>query len=275
MALKSYKPVTPGQRYKTTVTRDSLTTDRPEKGLTTGSKRISGRDSAGRISVRRRGGGHKRRYRAVDFKRDKWDIPGKVASIEYDPNRSAFIALVVYADGEKRYILAPKNLTVGMPVVTSEHAPIRPGNCMPLESMPLGTVIHNIELQKGHGGQLARSAGASAVIVASDKDYVTVKLPSDESRLVFKRCLATVGVVGNEDHMNVTIGKAGRSRWMGRRPKVLGVSMNPVDHPHGGGEGHTNGGRHPVSPTGQPTKGYKTRKKRKTSSRFIVKRRGK
>ncbi len=275
MALKTYKPVTPGQRYKTTVTRDALTADKPEKNLTSGSKRISGRDSAGRISVRRRGGGHKRRYRAVDFKRDKWDVPGTIRSIEYDPNRSAFIALVVFADGEKRYILAPKNVGVGTSVVTSEHAPVRPGNCMPLESMPLGTVVHNIELQKGHGGQLARSAGASAVIVASDKDYVTVKLPSDETRLVFKRCLATVGVVGNEDHMNVTIGKAGRSRWMGRRPKVLGVSMNPVDHPHGGGEGHTNGGRHPVSPTGQPTKGYKTRKKRKTSSRFIVKRRGK
>lgn len=275
MALKSYKPVTPGQRYKTTVTRDSLTTDKPEKNLTSGSKRISGRDAAGRISVRRRGGGHKRRYRAVDFKRDKWNIPGTVASIEYDPNRSAFIALVVYADGEKRYILAPKNVSVGTTILTAENAPVRPGNCLPLESMPLGTVIHNIELQKGHGGQLARSAGASAVIVASDKDYVTIKLPSDESRLVFKRCLATVGVVGNEDHMNVTIGKAGRSRWMGRRPKVLGVSMNPVDHPHGGGEGHTNGGRHPVSPSGQPTKGYKTRKKRKTSSRFIVKRRGK
>ena len=275
MALKDYNPITPGQRFRTSVVRDDITSDRPEKALTKGKGSKAGRDSAGRISVRRKGGGHKRKYREIDFKRDKDGIPGTVRTIEYDPNRSAYIGLVVYRDGEKRYILIPRGVSVGDEVVSGESAPVRPGNCLPLEAMPLGTTVHNVELQKGRGAQLARSAGARATIVAREGDYVTIRLPSSETRMVFKRCVATVGVVGNEDHMNVRLGKAGRMRWLGKRPEVRGVSMNPVDHPHGGGEGHTNGGRHPVSPTGKPTKGYKTRKKRKSSNKFIVKRRAK
>lgn len=275
MALKDYNPITPGQRFRTSVVRGEITNERPEKRLTKGKGAKAGRDSAGRISVRRQGGGHKRRYRQIDFKRDKEGVPGSVRTIEYDPNRSAYIALVVYRDGEKRYILVPRGLSVGDEVVSGDSAPVRAGNCLPLENMPLGTTVHNVELQKGRGGQLARSAGARAVVVAREGDYVTLRLPSGETRMVFKRCVATVGVVGNEDHMNVRLGKAGRMRWLGKRPEVRGVSMNPVDHPHGGGEGHTNGGRHPVSPSGKPTIGYKTRKKRKSSSKFIVKRRGK
>jgi len=273
MALKTYKPNTPGQRYKTTLKFDELTDKPSEKALTKGRKYRAGRDSNGRISVRRKGGRVKRKYRQIDFLRDKHDVPALVKAIEYDPNRSANIALLFYADGEKRYIIAPKGLEVGMTVQSGPNAEPRLGNALPMERIPVGTVVHNVELQYGKGGQLARSAGASATIVAAEGDYVTVKLPSGEMRLVFKRCRATVGVVGNEDHMNVTLGKAGRSRWLGRRPKVRGIAMNPVDHPLGGGEGSTAGGRHPVSPWGTPTKGYKTRKKRKKSSRMIVKKR--
>ncbi len=273
MALKEYKPNTPGLRYRLSLDYSELDKKEAEKALRKGRGRTSGRDSNGRISVRRRGGGNKRAYRQVDFKRDKENIPGTVTAIEYDPNRSANIALIVYADGEKRYIIAPRGLQKGATVVAGDSAAPTVGNCLPLESVPLGTTVHNVELQLGRGGQLARSAGASAVVVAKERDYVTVKLPSGETRLVFRRCRATIGSVGNEDHMNVSLGKAGRSRYLGKRPKVRGVVMNPVDHPHGGGEGRTSGGRHPVSPWGVPTKGYKTRKKRKSSSKFIVKRR--
>ncbi len=275
MALREYKPNTPGLRYRTTLDFGDLDKKPAEKKLRKGSSSSGGRDSAGRISVRRRGGGHKRAYRDVDFKRDKENVPGTIKSIEYDPNRSANIALVVYSDGEKRYILAPRGLERGSTIVAGDQAPPTVGNCLPLESVPLGTTVHNVELQFGRGGQLARSAGAGAVVVAKEKDYVTLKLPSGEMRMVFRRCRATIGAVGNEDHMNTSLGKAGRSRHLGRRPKVRGVVMNPVDHPHGGGEGRTSGGRHPVTPWGTPTKGYKTRKKRKSSSKFIVKRRGK
>jgi large subunit ribosomal protein L2 len=248
-----------------------LTTDKPEKSLTSGRKERAGRDSNGRISVRHKGGGHKRRYRTIDFKRDKIGIPGKVATIEYDPNRSANIALVVYADGDKRYIIAPKGLVSGARVLSGPDAPIEPGNALPLENIPLGFTVHNIELTLGRGGQIARSAGSGALIAAKEGDYVTVKLPSGEMRMVFKKCYATVGTVGNEDHMNTQLGKAGRKRWLGVRPTVRGMAMNPVDHPHGGGEGK-NKGIHPVSPWGQPTKGFKTRNKHKPSSRFIVSR---
>ena len=273
MGIKTYNPVTPGLRGTTGLTFEEITKTCPEKGLTKGKSSSAGRNSAGRISVRRRGGGHKRRYRNIDFSRDKHGVPGLVAAIEYDPNRSAHIALIHYRDGEKRYILAPRGIEVGQEVMSGDSAPPQAGNALPLERIPLGSVVHNVELELGRGGQLVRSAGTSATLVAKEDDYVTVKLPSGEMRMVFKKCSATIGVVGNEDHMNISYGKAGRSRWMGHRPKVRGVVMNPVDHPHGGGEGRTSGGRHPVSPWGMPTKGYKTRKKRKQSSRFIVKRR--
>ena len=273
MGIKNYKPRTPSLRYKTGLTFDEITSTKSEKSLTVGLTKNAGRGAGGRISVRRRGGGHKRKYRVIDFKRDKVGIPGKVASIEYDPNRTANIALVVYADGEKRYILAPKGITVGREVLSGPQAPIEIGNALPLENVPLGMNVHNVELELGRGGQLVRSAGLSASVAAKEGDYVTLKLPSGEMRMVFKKCTATLGIVGNEDHMNVTLGKAGRSRWMGKRPKVRGVVMNPHDHPHGGGEGKTSGGRHPVSPWGVPTKGYKTRKKSKSSSKFIVKKR--
>lgn len=273
MAIKTYRPMTPTQRFKTSLVFDDLSKNNPEKSLVKGKKQNAGRGSSGRISVRRRGGGHKRKYRIIDFKRNKIDIPAKVFSIEYDPNRSANIALIAYKDGEKRYILATKGMKIGDQIVNGPNAPIENGNTMPLENIPLGRTIHNIELQLGKGGQLVRTAGGSALIVAKEKDYVTVKLPSGEMRMVFKKCSATIGIIGNEDHMNVSLGKAGRSRWLGKRPKVRGVVMNPHDHPHGGGEGKTSGGRHPVSPWGVPTKGYKTRKKGKLSDKFIVKRR--
>lgn len=272
MALKKYNPTTPGQRFRVSLPYGEL--DAPsEKGLRSVSGFKAGRDTAGRISVRRRGGRHKRAYRVIDFRRDKLGVPGTVKTIEYDPNRSANIALVVYADGDKRYILAPRGLQRGQTVISAEDAAPSPGNAMPLRSVPLGTRVHNVELTLGRGGQLVRAAGAGATLVARDGDYVTLRLPSGETRLVFRECRATIGEVGNEDHMNTTLGKAGRSRWLGRRPKVRGVVMNPHDHPHGGGEGRTSGGRHPVTPWGRPTKGYKTRKKRKQSSKFIVKRR--
>jgi len=273
MGIKSYKPRTPSLRYKTTLTYEDVTAPKTEKSLTKGNGSKGGRGAGGRISVRRRGGGHKRKLRFIDFKRDKFGVPGVVKEISYDPNRTANIALVAYKDGEKRYILAPKGLKAGSTVISGEHAPLEAGNAMPLANMPLGMVVHNVEMHLGKGGQLVRTAGAGATIIAKEGDYVTLKLPSGESRMIFARCSATIGEVGNEDHMNVSLGKAGRARWLGKRPKVRGVVMNPVDHPHGGGEGRTSGGRHPVSPWGVPTKGYKTRKKKKSSDKFIVKKR--
>ena len=245
----------------------------PEKSLTKGKKSNGGRASNGRISVRHQGGGHKQRYRIIDFKRDKTGVPGVVASIEYDPNRSSSIALVKYVDGEKRYIISPKGLKVGQVIMAGPAAPIEVGNSLPLENIPMGITVHNVELTLGKGGQLARSAGASALLVGKEGDYITLKLPSGELRMVFKKCSATIGAVGNEEHMNERLGKAGRTRWLGIRPTVRGTVMNPVDHPHGGGEGRGKGFKQPVSPWGQPSKGYKTRDTHKPSSRFIVKRR--
>ena len=272
MPIKKYKPVTAATRYKSVLDFSEVTKTSPEKQLTSGHPGKAGR-AKGRISVRRRGGGHKRRYREIDFRRDKHGVPGLVEAIQYDPNRSANVALIKYADGERRYILAPRGLAVGAPVTSGETAPVEIGNNLPLHKIPLGVVVHNLELTVGRGGQLVRAAGAGATLMAKEGDYVTVRLPSGEARMVFRVCTATIGEVGNQDHMNVSLGKAGRSRWLGRRPKVRGVVMNPHDHPHGGGEGRTSGGRHPVSPWGMPTKGYKTRRKRKASSRFIVKKR--
>ena len=272
MALKKFNPTSPGRRFMTALTFEEITKDHPEKPLTESLKRSGGRNSRGRISIWFRGGGHKRRYRIVDFRRDKRDVPAKVAAIEYDPNRSARLALLHYADGEKRYILWPEGMKVGQEVVTGEGADILPGNCLPLKMIPAGTMVHNIELRSGKGGQMVRSAGAAAQVVAKEGDYAQVKLPSGEVRKVHIDCLATVGQVGNIDHKNVSFGKAGRQRWLGRRPHNRGVSMNPVDHPHGGGEGKTSGGRHPVSPWGKPTKGAKTRNNKRTQ-KFIVKRR--
>ncbi|MDR2500934.1 MAG: 50S ribosomal protein L2 [Treponema sp.] len=272
MGIKTYKPITPGMRQWISLDFSDLSKKtKPEKSLTAGRSERAGRDSQGRISVRHKGGGHKRRYRTIDFKRDKIGVPGKVATLEYDPNRSSHIALIKYADGEKRYIIAPKGLAVGSVVMSGPNAPIETGNALPLENIPLGFTVHNIELTLGRGGQMARSAGSGALIAAKEGDYVTLKLPSGEMRMVFKKCRATIGTVGNEDHMNIQFGKAGRKRWLGVRPTVRGMAMNPVDHPHGGGEGK-NKGMHPVSPWGQPTKGYKTRNKHKPSSRFIVSR---
>ena len=273
MAIKTYNPRTPSQRYRQSLTFDDITRSTPEKSLSSGKSSKAGRGAGGRISVRRRGGGHKRKYRAIDFKREKFGVPGKVAQIEYDPNRSANIALIHYLDGEKRYIICPKGLKVGDQIVSGADAPIEVGNALPLENIPVGRLVHAVELQLGRGAQMVRTAGGSALIAAKEGKYVTLKMPSGEMRMVLNKCMATIGEVGNEDHMNVKIGKAGRSRWMGNRPKVRGVVMNPVDHPHGGGEGKTSGGRHPVSPWGKPTKGFKTRKKHKSSGKFIVKRR--
>lgn len=274
MGIKSYKPTSAGRRHQTSSTFEEITTSTPEKSLLVSLRKSGGRNSFGRVTARHIGGGHKQKYRIIDFRRDKIDIPAKVASIEYDPNRSARIALLNYADGEKRYILAPLNLKVGDTVLSSEKADIKPGNTLPLRAIPLGTIIHNIELKVGKGAQLARSAGTFAQLMNKDGKYSLVKLPSGEVRMVLQECKATIGQVGNLDHENISIGKAGRSRWLGKRPKVRGVAMNPVDHPHGGGEGRTSGGRHPVTPWGIPTKGYKTRTN-KTSSRFIVKKRTK
>jgi len=272
MGIKTYKPITPGMRQYTSLDNSELTKGaKPEKNLTKGQKERAGRDSFGRISVRHKGGGHKRKYRDIDFKRDKIGVPGKVKTLEYDPNRSSNIALINYKDGEKRYIIAPKDLKPGAVIISGPDAPIEPGNALPLENIPLGFTVYNIELTLGKGGQMVRSAGTGALIAAKEGDYVTLKLPSGEMRMVFKKCYATIGSVGNEDHMNTTLGKAGRKRWLGVRPTVRGMSMNPVDHPHGGGEGRSKG-IHPVTPWGQPTKGYKTRKKHKPSSRFIVSR---
>jgi len=275
MAVKTYKPITPGQRFKSTSSFEEITRNDPEKSLLAPLKKTGGRNNNGRITSRHIGGGHRRHYRIIDFKRNKIDIPARVDSVEYDPNRSANIALLVYADGEKRYILAPHKLVVGSEIISSESAPIKVGNSLSLENIPAGSIVHNIEMKPGKGGQISRSAGAGAQIMAKEGDYVTLKLPSGEMRMIHKRCRATLGEVGNKEHENISIGKAGRSRWMGRRPKVRGVVMNPVDHPHGGGEGRSSGGRHPVTPWGKPTKGYKTRRKNKPSNKYIVARRKK
>ncbi len=275
MGIKKFKPITPTQRYKTVSSFEEITTDKPQKSLTKGKRRTSGRGAGGRISVRRRGGGHKKKLRTIDFKRDKHDIPGKIASIEYDPNRSARIALVNYADGEKRYILAPNKLEVGDTIMSGPDVKRAIGNALPIKNIPLGTIIHNVELKKNRGGQFVRSAGAYAQISSREGKYVAIKMPSGEQRLIFGECYATIGQVSNIDHEQVVIGKAGRNRWLGKRPKVRGVVMNPVDHPHGGGEGRTSGGRHPVTPWGKPTKGAKTRKKRKPSEKYIISRKKK
>ncbi|NOZ85281.1 MAG: 50S ribosomal protein L2 [Deltaproteobacteria bacterium] len=272
MGLKKYKPTSPGHRFMAVSDFSIITKTKPEKKLTEALRKSGGRNSNGRITVRHRGGGQKRRYRVVDFKRDKPDVPAKVAAIEYDPNRSARIALLHYADGEKRYILAPVNLSIGDTVLSGESAEIRPGNCLKLRDMPLGTEMHNIELKMGKGGQLVRSAGSSAQLLAKEGNYAQVRLPSGEVRMIHLDCRATVGQISNPEHEGMKIGKAGRTRWLGRRPKVRGVAMNPVDHPHGGGEGRTSGGRHPVSPWGVPTKGHRTRKNKMTDN-YIVKRR--
>ncbi len=273
--LKKYNPVTPGQRFRTNLDYSELSDVEPEKSLLEPLKKSGGRNNNGRITAWQRGGGHKRKYRRVDFRRDKHDIPARVATIEYDPNRSAHIALLIYADGEKRYILAPKGLRVGDVVSSGEaDVDIRTGNAMPLEKIPFGTEVHNVELRPGRGGQIARSAGASVRLMARDAGMAVLKMPSGEMRQVPQRCMATIGVVGNDQHENVQYGKAGKTRWQGRRPNVRGVVMNPVDHPMGGGEGRSSGGRHPCTPWGKPTKGYKTRKP-KESDKYIIKSRHK
>ena len=275
MPTKPYRPTSPGRRGMTVIKDKTLSKEQPEKSLTTSLPRSGGRNSFGRITTRFRGGGHKRLYRVIDFKRNKIGVPGKVVRVEYDPNRSARIALIAYADGDKRYILAPVGLAVGDPVQAGPGSDIRPGNALPLSLMPLGTTIHNIELKPGKGAQVARSAGASCQVMGREGQYVQVRLVSGEMRRILGTCMATVGQIGNLDHENVSVGKAGRSRWMGKRPHVRGVVMNPVDHPHGGGEGKSGQGNpHPVSPWGVPTKGFKTRKK-KQSSKFIISRRTK
>jgi large subunit ribosomal protein L2 len=274
MPIRSYKPTSAGRRFQTVQTFDEITSAKPHKPLIETLERSGGRNNRGHLTSWWRGGGHKRNYRIIDFKRDKFNIPGKVATVEYDPNRTSRIALVTYADGEKRYILHPIGLKVGDAVISGQSVDILPGNCLPLKNIPLGTLIHNVELKRGKGGQIARSAGSAVQLVAKEGPHASVKMPSGEIRLIDVECLATVGQVGNIDHENVSIGKAGRNRWLGHRPHVRGVAMNPVDHPLGGGEGKTSGGRHPVTPWGIPTKGYKTRRN-KRSDRFIVERRKK
>jgi large subunit ribosomal protein L2 len=269
MALKTYKPTTPSQRQLVLVDRSALYKGAPVKALTEGKSSTGGRNNNGRVTSRFRGGGHKKAFRVIDFKRRKFDAAAKVERLEYDPNRTAFIALVKYDDGEQAYILAAQRMAVGDMVVAGEHVDVKPGNAMPAGNIPVGTIVHNIELKIGKGGQIARSAGSYAQIVGRDGEYVILRLNSGEQRLVHGRCMATIGAVSNPDHMNISIGKAGRSRWLGRRPHNRGVTMNPVDHPHGGGEGRTSGGRHPVTPWGFPTKGKKTRKN-KSTTKFIV-----
>ncbi|RZP23684.1 50S ribosomal protein L2 [bacterium] len=273
MGVRNLKPVTPGSRFASRSDFSEITTDKPEKSLTVALRKKGGRNNTGRITVRRRGGGHKRRYRIIDYKRNKFGIKGKVATIEYDPNRSAYISLVHYDDGEKRYILSPLDISVGTIIVSGDKVPLKIGNALLLSNIPTGLFVHNVELIPGKGGQMVRTAGAYAQVMAHDNGYTTLKLPSGEVRLVPDQCMATIGQVGNRAFEQIVSGKAGRSRWLGRRPKVRGVVMNPVDHPHGGGEGKTSGGRHPVSPWGKPTKGYKTRKKNKKSNSMIIKRR--
>ena len=272
MPIRKFNPTSPGSRFQTVQTFDEITTDRPHKPLVEPLHRSGGRNNRGELTSWWRGGGHKRMYRVIDFKRDKRDIAAKVTTIEYDPNRTARIALLTYADGEKRYILHPIGLKVGDTIVAGANVDILPGNSLPLKNIPLGTLIHNVELKPGKGGQIARSAGSAVQLVAKEGDYASVKMPSSEIRKINVECYATIGQVGNLDHENVSIGKAGRSRWLGKRPHVRGVAMNPVDHPLGGGEGKTSGGRHPVTPWGKPTKGATTRKNKRTQQ-FIVKRR--
>jgi large subunit ribosomal protein L2 len=274
MPIRKFNPTSPGTRFQTVQVFDELTTTERHKPLVESLHSSGGRNNAGHLTSWWRGGGHKRMYRTIDFKRDKHDIPAKVSTIEYDPNRSARIALLTYADGEKRYILHPVGLKVGDTIVSGDNVDILPGNALPLKNIPLGTQVHNVELKPGKGGQIARSAGSSVQLVAKEGHYASVKMPSSEIRHIYIECYATIGQVGNLDHENVSIGKAGRSRWLGQRPHVRGVAMNPVDHPLGGGEGKTSGGRHPVSPWGQPTKGYKTRN-RKVTDKFIMQRRQK
>jgi len=273
MGVRLIKPTSPGNRFSTRSDFEQITTGQPEKKLTRALRKSGGRNNNGRITVRRRGGGHKRRYRVIDFKRDKFDIHAKVATIEYDPNRSANIALLYYSDGEKRYILAPQDLQVGDKLVSSSSAELKVGNALCLKNIPTGLTVHNIEMYPGKGAQLVRSAGTGAQIMAHDEGFTSIKLPSGEVRLINSNCYAVVGEVGNKSHEQIVSGKAGRSRWLGRRPKVRGVAMNPVDHPMGGGEGKSSGGRHPCTPWGKPTKGYKTRKKNKKSNALIIKRR--
>ena len=272
MALKKFNPTSAGRRFQTSLTFEEISSKRPEKALTAGMRSTGGRNSQGRVTSRYMGGGHKRLYRIIDFRRDKVGVPARVAAIEYDPNRTARIALLHYVDGEKRYILAPNGLNVGAEVVAGPAADILPGNALPLRGIPLGTTIHNLELKRGRGGQLVRSAGAAAQLMAKEGSYAQVRLPSGEVREVHIECYATIGQVGNLEHENVSVGKAGRNRWIGRRPHVRGVAMNPVDHPMGGGEGKTSGGRHPTSPWGWKTKGAKTRNNKRTDD-FIVRRR--
>jgi large subunit ribosomal protein L2 len=274
MPIKSYRPVTPTRRFQTVVTREEITRQTPEKSLVEKKQRTGGRNSTGRVTSRFIGGGHKQAYRVIDFKRDKTGIPATVASVEYDPNRSARIALLNYADGEKRYILQPNGLKVGQKIMSGPEADILVGNALPLKNIPPGTIVHNIELRPGKGAQMARSAGTQAQLVSREGGIALLKLPSGEIRRVQVECMATIGAVGNSDHENVSLGKAGRTRWLGKTPHNRGVSMNPVDHPHGGGEGKTSGGRHPVTPWGQPTRGYKTRNNKRTDQ-WIVTRKSK
>ncbi len=274
MALRKFKPTSPGTRQRSVSAFDTITKTEPERSLLEPLKRRGGRNNKGRITTRHQGGGHKRQYRVIDFKRNKFGVPAKVAAIEYDPNRSARIALLVYADGDKRYIIAPNEVQVGMKLLNGPDAPPEPGNCLPLANVPVGSFVHAIEMMPGRGAQLARSAGTYAQLVAREGKHATLRLPSGETRMVPINCMATIGTTSNPDHMNIELGKAGRSRWLGIRPKVRGVAMNPVDHPMGGGEGRASGG-HPQSPWGQPAKGFKTRKKKNPSNRLIVRRRDK
>ncbi len=272
MALKQFKPTTPGQRGLVLIQRTGLWKGKPEKALTEGLRGHGGRNNAGRITARRRGGGHKRRYRVVDFKRAKMDVPAVVERLEYDPNRSGFIALIRYEDGEKSYILAPQRLAVGDTVMSGRGADVKPGNALPLQSIPVGTIIHNVEMKKGKGGQIARAAGTYAQLIGKDQGNAQLRLFSGELRMVRAECMATIGAVSNPDQQNVKLGKAGRSRWLGVRPSVRGVAMNPIDHPHGGGEGKTSGGRHPVTPWGKPTKGKRTRNNKRTDAQIMRRR---
>lgn len=269
MPLKTFKPMTPGQRNLVLVDRSNLWRGKPVKTLTEGLTKKGGRNNHGRITARRRGGGHKRLYRKVDFKRSKFDVPGKIERLEYDPNRSAFIALIRYEDGEQSYILAPQRVGVGDTVVAGEHVDVKPGNAMPLASAPIGTIVHNVELKRGKGGQIARAAGTYVQLVGRDAGHAILRLNSGEMRMVRSECMATIGAVSNPDNSNIKLGKAGRKRWVGKRPSVRGVAMNPVDHPHGGGEGRSSGGRHPVTPWGKPTKGKRTRANRSTDKYII------
>ena len=272
MPIKTYRPTTPTRRFQSTVVKDEITRAKPEKSLTEGLSKAGGRNNTGRVTIRFRGGGHKRRYRIIDFKRDKVGVAATVKSVEYDPNRSANIALLEYEDGEKRYILQPVGLKVGMSILAGPEADILVGNCLPLDNIPPGTVVHNVELRPGKGGQMGRAAGAEIRLVAKEGGYALLRLPSGEIRKVLTNCTATIGRVGNVDHLNVSLGKAGRTRWLGRRPHNRGVTMNPVDHPHGGGEGRTSGGRNPVTPWGQPTRGFKTRNNPRTDAMIVTRR---